>query len=271
MTSARTPSFAEVLEDVVSRRLDDVHTALPGVVESFDAATLCANVRLQLKERLTTETGAVVDQPYPVAVNVPVVFGGGGGFRVVFPLRAGDGVLVVFAEASIGLWQALGGEQPVGTPRRFSLADAIAIPGLNPSSTPWTGTPADGLSIGSDAGPGVVFRPTAVELGAREGQPATEAVVLGNAYRTTEDAMVDAVVAQLGVASTALTTAAASLAAAAAANSVPVVGGLLAAAPLGVVVSQLGVMAGAIGSAIAALNGFKTSAAGTLSNVVKTR
>lgn len=271
MTSARTPSFAEVLEDLVSRRLDDVHTAMPGMVEAFDTATLCVDVRLQLKERVTTETGAILDQAYPVAVNVPVVFPGGGGFRLVFPLRRGDGVLVVFAEASIGLWQALGGEQPVGTPRRFSLADAIAIPGLNPSTTPWDGAPADGLSIGSDSGPGIVLRPTAVELGAREGQPATEAVVLGNAYRSAEDAAVDAVVAQLGVASGALTTAATSLAAAALANAVPVVGGLLSAAPLGVVVSQLGVIAGAIGAAVAALNAFKTSAAGTISNVVKTR
>lgn len=269
--SARSPSFPEVLERVVSRRLSDVHTAMPGAVESFDAAKQTANIKLQLKARRTTERGDIVDEALPVAVNVPIVFPGAGDFRLVFPLKAGDGVLVIFAEASIDRWQALGGEQPTIDERRFHLADAIAVPGLLPDVVSWSGLPADGMSIGHDSGPGIVLRATQVELGAREGTPATERVVLGDAYRTIEDAAIDASVTQLTASSTAVTAAAAALTTAIPLNAVPIVGGILAAAPLGVVVAQLGVIASALTSAIASLQTFKAAAPATLSPNVKTR
>jgi hypothetical protein len=269
--SARSPTFQEVLERVFSLRLADVHTAMPGVVESFDAAKQTANIKLQLKARRTTERGDVVDESLPIAVNVPVVFPGAGTFRLVFPLKPGDGVLVLFAEASLDRWQALGGEQPTVDDRRFHLADAIAIPGLLPDIVSWKDVPLDGMSIGHDTGPGIVLRATQVELGAREGTPATERVILGDAYRAVEDTAIDAAVAQLTTSSGAVTAAAAALTTAIPLNAVPIVGGILAAAPLGVVVAQLGVLAGALAAAITSLQAFKAAAPATLSPNVKTR
>lgn len=171
----------QVLESVMTDRLADVHTAMPGSVESFDPVRQTANVKLLLKRRVTRENGEVEDVSTGVAVNVPVVFPGAGGFRLVFPLNAGDGVLVVFAESSIDQWQSLGGEQPGGV-RRFHLADAIALPGLRHDV--WAGLPASGMSIGSDSGPGIVLSPTDVQLGAREGSPATEAAIHGTYFVT---------------------------------------------------------------------------------------
>jgi hypothetical protein len=269
--SSRSPSLAAVLDLVLTRRLSDVHTAMPGRVEAFDAARQTANVQLLLKARRSTETGVIVDEPLPVAVNVPVVFPGAGAFRVVFPLKAGDGVLVLFAEASIDRWQALGGLQPTADDRRFHLADAIAIPGLLPDVQSWDGLPSAGMSIGHDTGPGIVLRSSQVELGAREGTPSTEQVVLGTSYRAAEDAAIDSAVSQLAAIAGALTAATAALGSAIALNAVPIVGGALAAAPLGVVAAQMGVIAAQLASAVASLSAFKASASTTLSTVVKTR
>lgn len=266
-----SPTFPSAIDRVLRRRLVDVHTAMPGQVESFDAAKQTANVKLLLKARRETESGSVVEEALPLAVNVPVVFQGGKGFRTVFPLEPGDGVLVVFAEASIDRWQSLGGLQETGDDRRFHLADAICIPGLHASSAPWAGLPADAMSVGSDTGPGIIFRTTSVELGARDSTPATEAVILGTSYRSAEDLSLDALVAQLTTTAAALGTAAASLTAAATVNAIPIIGGILAAAPFGVVVSQLAAIAASLSSMIASLQAFKASAASTLSASVKTR
>jgi len=269
--STRTPSFATVLERLLTKRLSDVHTAMPGSIESFDAAKQTANVRLLLKARREIESGDVEEQELPVAVNVPVVFPGAGDFRLVFPLAPGDGVLIVFAEASIDRWQALGGLQPTVEDRRFHLSDAVAIPGLKPDVQPWAGVMGDAMTLGHDSGPGVVLRSTQVELGARDGSPATEAVVLGTAYRAAEDAAIDAAIGQLATALGAVSAITASLTTAIPLNAVPIVGGVLAVAPLTVIATQLGVLAGALGAASAALTTFKAAAATTLSSAVKTR
>lgn len=182
MTAMRTPTLAQVLEVIIDQRLEGVHTAMPGSVESYDATRQTADVRLLLKARTTIETGDVIDESLPVAVNVPVVFPGAGGFRLTFPVKPGDGVLVVFAEASIDRWQARGGEQATDDVRRFHLADAIAIPGLRAVPEAWQGASSVSLTLGHNTGPGIVLTETGVELGARDGSPATEAAMHGTYF-----------------------------------------------------------------------------------------
>lgn len=270
MSEERTPTLAQGLGRAFRALLQNLHTAMPGEVVAYDAATQTADVRPLLRERGINEAGEVEQRDLPVLVRVPVVFPGGGGFRLTFPLQAGDGVLLVFAEGSLERWQPLGGVQDTDG-RRHHIADAVAFAGLHADTAPWAGASSSSATIGSDTGPGVVFTPAGVELGARDGTPATEAVVLGNAYRSSEDAAIDAAVLQLTATAAAVTAAAASLGVAVPLNAVPIVGGILAAAPLAVVVTQLGVVASQLGAAIATLQAFKASAALTLSPHVKTR
>lgn len=270
MSTVRSPTMEQVLGIVLSRRLNDVHTAMPGTVESFDVAKQTANVKLLLKDRQPQEDGTTADVSHPIAVNVPLVFPGAGDFRITFPLKKGDGVLVVFAEASIDRWQALGGEQAVDG-RRFHIADAIAIPGLNPSTVTRAGFAGDALTIGANAGPGIVMRSSTVELGARSDQAATQPVLLGADTTAALDALLTDLLTQLAACVTALGVAATGLGAATVANAIPIVGGALASPGFATATTQLGTMAAQLGAMITTVTTLKTKLPTLHSQIVKTR
>ena len=65
---------------------------------------------------------------------------GGGGMLTTWPLRPGDGVLLVFAQRSLEGWLS-GNDAAPDDPRRFDLSDCVAVPGLR----------ATGISADPDA------------------------------------------------------------------------------------------------------------------------
>lgn len=108
-------------------RLVEVHTMLPGIIESFDPGTQTARVQPAIK-RIFTERGPL---PIPVCVDVPVEFPGGGGFFVTFPIKPGDECVLCFSERCIDNWHATGGVQEAAEYRMHSYSDGIARVGLN--------------------------------------------------------------------------------------------------------------------------------------------
>lgn len=272
MADNTTPTFAQVLGSVLRATLLDVHTAIPGAIESYDAAKQTAEIRPLLMPYREHEEGELEAVELPVLVHVPIVWPGGGRFRLTAPLAKGDGVLVVFSEASIERWQKLGGLQhPERDRRRFHLADGVALPGLNADPTVWKGASSSVMTLGHETGPGVVLSADGVELGATDTERATEAVILGDTYRSQENEALQALEQHLTSSAGALAAAASSLAAAIPLNAVPIVGGGLAAAPLGVVVSQLGSIAAELAAAVAALAAFRAQTATTLSTRARVR
>lgn len=113
---------------------DNLHTALPGRIESYDKDEVRAEVTPMVGKNY------VVDGPtnYKSIVSVPVLFPRSADAHITFPLKQGDGVLLIFSERSIEEWlnssvklEDSGPEQKVpSNARKFSLTDAIAIPGL---------------------------------------------------------------------------------------------------------------------------------------------
>ena len=116
-------------------------TALPAIVQKFNASKLTVEATVGIKMRVRSRDGkpplrgAVKDKdPWwwaevPLLVDVPVVFPSGGGFCLTFPLFPGDPVLVVFSCRSIDAhWQS-GGVQPQAELRMHNLSDGFAIPG----------------------------------------------------------------------------------------------------------------------------------------------
>lgn len=126
----RNPSLAEVIRMGIDQILANIHTALPGRIESYDQSTGLAKVKPLLKRKYATDSAAT---ELPVISGVPVVFPRTANAWVRIPVAAGDTVLLVFAERSIDLWLEKGGTVDPEKPERFSLNDAIAIPGLFPS------------------------------------------------------------------------------------------------------------------------------------------
>ena len=66
----------------------------------------------------------------PILPDVPVVFPGGGGFALTFPVAAGDECLVVFASRCIDAWWQSGGVGEPMEPRMHDLSDGFALVGV---------------------------------------------------------------------------------------------------------------------------------------------
>ena len=109
----------------VKGAIGNVHTALPGTILSYDTGSNRASV--QPFGAIKTKDARNIS--YPVIYNAPVQFpcGMGGRAGITFPIRPGDGCIVLFAEGQIDDYLS-GGDSADG--RKHSLNDAIVIPGL---------------------------------------------------------------------------------------------------------------------------------------------
>jgi len=132
--------------------LADMRVSCPARVEKYDSAKQQVDVKPLLKESYTAEDGTDVVEGLPVITNVPVVFPGGGGYRITFPIQAGDTVLLVFSDRSIDAWLTNGGEAAPVDERRHVLTDAIAIPGLHAENAPWADAGESAVTLGSNNG-----------------------------------------------------------------------------------------------------------------------
>lgn len=121
--------FKRKLKDIMQGQINQIHTALPGVIVSYDPGSNRASVRPSGSYK--TEDGRSL--AYPVIYNVPVQFpcGMGGNAGVTFPIKAGDGGILVFAESQLDDFTGGGDSED---PRRFSLNDAMFIPGFYSAS-----------------------------------------------------------------------------------------------------------------------------------------
>ncbi len=112
----------------VEEYLKQVHTAIPAQVISFDAAKRTISCQPTLK--VTTKDNILHN--LPVCSDVPVIFPGGGEFEITYDILPDSYVLLIFSERSIAQWLDSGGIIDPESYDRFSLSDAIALPGLLP-------------------------------------------------------------------------------------------------------------------------------------------
>jgi hypothetical protein len=180
--SEYTPQLTQVLKDAMERRLTEVHTAMPGIVESFDPLTMTCTVQPAIKRKYQD---AVLATSLPLINKVPVCFPRGGGAYISVPLAQGDTGLIVFSERSIDLWQSLGGTIDPLDARKHHLSDAIFIPGLAPLTSPILNGSAEDLVISLERlfpNCSIRLKPDGTILIGSSGS--TEAAVLGNVLKT---------------------------------------------------------------------------------------
>ena len=254
MTDNRSPSLADVIDHGVQTALGDLRVALPGKVKSYDAAKQSAHVQPILKQTYVDENDVEQSVAFPVIPNVPVMFPGAGGFRITFPLAAGDDVLLVFSDYGLDKYLSNGGAtvDPVAL-HQHALVDAIAIPGLHPFNKPWAGASTSNMTLGADGGPQVHLTPSSINLGAAA---AHEAMVLGTTYRASEDALLSVVLPMILNMAAVLTIA----------TTAPPVAAVLVPPPGPALKAALATFLSALPDAIAAFN---TASATYLSTVVK--
>ena len=115
----------DALGQYIEKKTEAMHTALPGTIVSFNPQTGLAVVRPQMKYK--TKDGQKLD--YPDISSVPVVIpqANAQGVTIAYPIKAGDGCLLIMSEQSNDYF--LYGQE-TDTDLKFDLSNAIAIVGL---------------------------------------------------------------------------------------------------------------------------------------------
>lgn len=150
------PEPADVLARVLESRLVDLHTAMPGTVERFNAATQCADVRPALTRRMpgSDPEDADAHEALPVLPCVPVLYPGSAALGIRWNLSPGDRGMLIFCERDIGAWQEAGADGDPQSPGMHLLAAGVFIPGDFSKAGKWSGLPSSGIAIGGpSAGP----------------------------------------------------------------------------------------------------------------------
>ena len=117
--------FVDAIRRVVEDQIAELHTALPAEIVEFNQDSCTVDV--VPKAKITLSSGETFE--YPRINDVPVLFpcGMGNDAVIVYPVKKGDGCLLIFSEQSLDYWQSSG---VASSEMKFSLSNAIAIPGL---------------------------------------------------------------------------------------------------------------------------------------------
>ena len=92
----RSSSLESTVRTALTGAQAGIWTALPGIVQSFDASAVTAVVQPAIKAMVTRPDGEKQAAKLPLLLDCPVVFPRGGGCTLTFPVKAGDECLVVF-------------------------------------------------------------------------------------------------------------------------------------------------------------------------------
>jgi hypothetical protein len=118
----------KALNEWLDSKFFDLHTCIPGRIETYLGHTE-RKARVQPLIKLRDSKNNLI-QINPID-NVPVIFPSSGVFNILFPLKKGDGCLLLFSEASIGNYLANAANiVDADDSTRFSLTDCICLPGL---------------------------------------------------------------------------------------------------------------------------------------------
>lgn len=124
------PELPAVLEGFGQNLVRGLNCMLVGEITSYNASANTAEVKIMLKRQLID--GRVI--PFPPLVDCPVVYMGGGGAFLSFPIAAGDPCMVIFCDRSIDEWWQSGEAHVPGVVRAHSLSDGIVIVGPRPQT-----------------------------------------------------------------------------------------------------------------------------------------
>lgn len=172
--------LAQAIDDAIKRRLLDVHTVIPGIVESYDKANQVADISVAIN-RFTASGEEIKGPKLP---NVPVCFTRSSGGHIIWPLQSCDEVAVFFCERDIDAWRSESGQQNPLSARKFSLTDSFCMPGLVSDKNAPTRDSGDddNLTVYFGGAKIVVTSDGKLKLG-QQGSSQTEPLVLGNVVK----------------------------------------------------------------------------------------
>ena len=107
----------------------ELWTALPGIVQSFDANAVTAVVQPAIMGVNARSDGSKAAARLPLLLDCPVMFPRGGACTLTFPVKPGDECLVVFSARCIDAWWQSGGIQLPMELRMHDLSDGFVMVG----------------------------------------------------------------------------------------------------------------------------------------------
>jgi len=125
------PSLMDLLLDMKRETMQAINSAKVGAIKEFNADNQTAQIEILQKqyiENAPDNVPQIVD--YPLIIDVPVFFAGGGLGSLTFPVAAGDECLVLFNDRDIDLWFK---NSQVGIPnsnRLHDISDGFALVGF---------------------------------------------------------------------------------------------------------------------------------------------
>lgn len=155
--ASQSPSLGTVLQRAIERALREVRTCEPGIVNAYDPSSCTVDVQPLLMRTRPLEDGTTLTVRAPVVNACPVIFVGGGGSRLTFPIKAGDTCLLLIGARSFARWKLIGGEVDPKDNRHHHISDSIAIVGLSdiahasPAHASATVLEASDLRLGSQS------------------------------------------------------------------------------------------------------------------------
>ncbi len=129
-----------------------IWTALPGVIQSFDAGAMTCEVQPAIKIPVRQLDGTIESVALPLLVDCPVQFPSGGNCSLTFPVAPGDECLVVFASRCIDGWWQSGGVQEQAELRMHDLSDGFVLLGFRSKPRPLNGISTSTTQLRSDVG-----------------------------------------------------------------------------------------------------------------------
>jgi hypothetical protein len=117
--------LTQEIENTAKAVVNEIHTALPGEIVSYDAGAGTAAV--QPVGKFVTSDGT--ELAYPTITEAPVCFPfcQNAGVGIAFPVKKGDSCIIIISEVELDAWRS--GAESEGS-LRFDLTSAMIIPGL---------------------------------------------------------------------------------------------------------------------------------------------
>jgi hypothetical protein len=128
-------------------------TAMPAII---DPAKMTVSAQVSIQAEVRDEFGEWRPEAISLLVDCPVVFPGGGGYCLTFPIKQGDEALIVFASRCIDAWWQSGGVQRQADFRLHSLSDGFALVGVRSVPRVPIGINTFGVELRSDDGNAVI-------------------------------------------------------------------------------------------------------------------
>ncbi|AWJ93328.1 hypothetical protein Sp245p_26260 (plasmid) [Azospirillum baldaniorum] len=129
-----------------------INTAIPGIIQSFNAAAMTAVVQPAVQRQVRDPAGIWHWVNLPLLLDCPVHFPSGGGFTLTFPVAPGDEVLVIIADRCIDAWWSSGGVQAQAELRMHDLSDGFVIPKVWSQPNTIGGVSGNSTQLRSDDG-----------------------------------------------------------------------------------------------------------------------